>query len=94
MYIALLCMLMGVIAGRIFRNFIAPGLISRIIFAAILALLFLLGAQIGCNDRLFAALPVLGCQAFLLMLGCTLGSICAAALLQRFLKRLRREPDA
>lgn len=77
MYIALLLMLAGIIAGRICRRHVSHRILAPLIFCSILFLLFLLGAQIGVNERLFANLPSLGGDAMILMALCVAGSIAA-----------------
>lgn len=75
MYIALFILFLGLPLGLLLRKRINRPFLDRIIFMAILLLLFLLGAQIGANERLFADLPNLGGQALILMLFCVAGSI-------------------
>lgn len=87
MYIALLAMLAGILAGRLLRNFIPSRPLSKVIFAFVLFLLFLLGAQIGASDELFASLPVLGWQALILMLTCVAGSILVVRVIIKILSR-------
>lgn len=100
MYIALGLMLSGLLLGSMLYKFIDHGLIGRLVFAAILFLLFLLGMQIGANDQLFADLPTLGGRALLLMIFCVGGSLLAVRLLARFLRggrpsgKDRTPPDA
>lgn len=82
-------MIFGALLGRLLHIFINHAPIGKLVFAAILFLLFLLGMQIGANDRLFANLPVLGGRALLLMLFCVGGSLLAARVLARFLQGRR-----
>lgn len=84
MYIALALTLSGIVIGRILRNQINESRLGKLIFLAILSLLFLLGAQIGSNDKLFADLPLLGGQALCLMLFCVSGSIIAVKIIAGF----------
>lgn len=86
MYIALALMISGLLLGRLLYKFVNHGLIGRLVFVAILFLLFLLGLQIGANDQLFADLPTLGGRALVLMLFCVGGSLFAVRLLARFLQ--------
>lgn len=100
MYIALGLMFLGLLLGRILYKFIDHALIGRLVFSAILFLLFLLGMQIGANDQLFADLPTLGGRALLLMIFCVGGSLLAVCLLARSLRdgrskaTARKPPDA
>ncbi len=86
MYIALCLMICGLLLGRLLHKFARHALIGRLVFVAILFLLFLLGMQIGANDQLFADLPSLGGRALLLMLFCVGGSLLVVGLLARFLQ--------
>lgn len=79
-------MICGLLLGRLLHKFVSHALIGRLVFAAILFLLFLLGMQIGANDQLFADLPSLGGRALLLMLFCVGGSLLVVGLLAHFLQ--------
>lgn len=74
-------MIAGIFTGRFFRKAINPGVARRLTMCAILLLLFLLGVSIGANKTLFAALPLLGWQALLLILCCLAGSIFCSILI-------------
>lgn len=79
MFIALLCMIIGIIAGRLVREHIKLSL-SPYIMAAICALLFVLGIEIGMNDNLISKFAQLGLSAVIISVLCVLGS-CVAALI-------------
>lgn len=87
MYIALALTLAGIAIGRLFNGHINEKLLGKLIFYAILLLLFLLGGQIGCNDGLFGNLPRLGGQSLCLMLFCVTGSIAVMRLIDFFLSK-------
>lgn len=80
--------LLGIAVGRLVKISLSEGILGRVIFASILFLLFLLGSQIGANASLFADLPVIGWQAFLLMLFCVTGSILIVKMAARILAKL------
>ncbi len=86
MYIALGIMFAGMLVGRLLRGHVAAGIVRRLIMAAILLLLFLLGAAIGANEDLIRRLPDLGWQSLALMFFCVGGSIACAVAIRRFLK--------
>lgn len=92
MYIAILVMCAGVLAGRLFSGRIRETLLGRLVFVSIIFLLFLLGLQIGANDALFMDLPRLGLQAIWLMLACVGGSILAISLIAKALARRGVDP--
>ena len=83
MYAALLIMICGFILGRFFPALVPPRIVRRAVFAAIILLLFLLGASIGINSELLSNLPRLGLGALIIMLCCTGGSIVCAFLLTK-----------
>jgi len=87
MYIALLMMLAGILVGRVFRRVLAGAWLGRAVFLGVLALLFLLGIEIGVNDRLFAYLPAFGWRALVISLAVMAGSLLCARLLQTWLAK-------
>lgn len=89
MYIALAVMFLGIFSGLALRKYLAKIPIQGIVFAAVLALLFLLGAQIGANERLFSDLPRLGGIALLFACFCMSGSIAAVWLCSRLMRKKR-----
>lgn len=86
MYIALALMLTGVLLGRAARNWLNARVVAKMLFCAVLLLLFLLGLQIGVNDHLFANLPLLGGQALVITGGALAGSMLCSRLLEIFLR--------
>lgn len=87
MYTALLIMLGGIILGRLCRPWISLPLIRKLLLAAILLLLFLLGISIGANSKLMEKLPSIGLQALILMLFCVGGSIAISLLITPVLRK-------
>lgn len=87
MYIAIALMLTGILFGRVARKFLNSRFIARVVFFAVLLLLFLLGLQIGANERLFTNLPSLGGNALAITIGALAGSMLCARLLENFLRR-------
>lgn len=86
MYIALLLMLTGMLAGRLCRRFLAGPLLPRLVFLSVLFLLFTLGLSIGANDALFDNLPAFGGSAGIITAGVLAGSLLMAWLFQSFLR--------
>lgn len=80
-------MLAGIAAGRLFASHVPAKPLARLVFGAIIFLLFLLGIQIGANDALFARLPEIGATAACLTLACMAGSIIVVRLVAGWLAR-------
>lgn len=95
MYIALLIMLAGIVLGRLFRPCLSLYLIRKLIMAAILLLLFLLGVFIGNNRELLHNLPFIGLNSLILMLLCVSGSIAASVaispVIQKYIYRYKEK---
>lgn len=94
MYTALLIMLAGIVAGRLFGSGINAAFLRHAVMASIFLLLFLLGSSIGANERLLSELPRLGAQSLLLMLFCTGASILCAWIITPLYFRLARKKTA
>ncbi len=90
MYTALGLMFLGIFVGFAMRRLVALLPFQAVIFTAVLFLLFLLGAQIGANQRLFADLGHLGLQALVLAVFCMAGSILVVWLLPKLLASIHR----
>lgn len=86
MYIAIVVLLCGILAGRLARPLVSRLPLRKLISGAIFLLLFLLGASIGKNSALLAQLPDFGWQALILMLFCVGGSILCCILIQPLFK--------
>lgn len=74
----------GILTGWLFRKF-RLALISRIITALIWVLLFLLGIEVGGNEKIMHSLPTLGVEGLVIATAGTLGSVIGACLLWRYL---------
>lgn len=61
--------------------------INKVITALIWLLLFLLGIEVGHNERIIRSLPTLGLEAFIIAIGCVLGSCLAAWGLWKYVNR-------
>lgn len=85
MYIALGLMISGMLLGRLCHSFLNNAALSRAVFAGILALLFLLGMEMGMNERLINNLPVFGGYALILTGAALAGSLFCAQLLRAWL---------
>lgn len=85
MYIVLLFMFAGIIAGFLFRKR-KFRFINGIILTLIWVLLFLLGMEVGMNDTVVGKFASLGLEAAVIAVAATLGSIVGAKLLWKSLK--------
>lgn len=77
MFTIISIMLSGMLAGYLLRR-ILFGRLGRVITALIWMLLFLLGLEVGSNERIVGGLATLGLEALLITLAGTLGSVMAA----------------
>jgi len=83
-----LVMLLGVGAGVLLRSVRTLKHTGKVVLLVIYALLFLLGKEVGADDRIVSGLGTLGVQALLLTLGALLGSaLCAKLVYERFFRR-------
>lgn len=85
-------MVCGVIAGRLLRN---RGFTQRLggpVLWTVVALLFLMGAAVGANERLLSALPTIGRDAALIAGASIAGSVLLGALVWRLCLRRGAEP--
>ena len=74
------------LTGYLLRRFLF-GRLGRVIAALIWTLLFLLGLEVGSNERIVSGLATLGLEAILITLAGTLGSVWAAWGLWRYTQR-------
>lgn len=70
-------MFIGIGLGYLLRRQSLPW-INQVITALIWLLLFLLGIEVGHNEQIIRSLPTLGLEAFIIAIGCVLGSCVAA----------------
>ncbi|WP_066858464.1 LysO family transporter [Halodesulfovibrio spirochaetisodalis] len=88
MLITVLCILIGIPLGFIFRNnkHVVSN-VNRLTMWAIYVLLFMLGVTTGSNKTIVSELGTIGVQAACISVFCVLGSACAVFLLDKlFLK--------
>jgi len=86
-----LVMLLGVGVGLLLRSVSMLKHTGKIVLFVIYALLFLLGKEVGSDERVVSGLGTLGLQALLLTLGSVLGSaICAKIVYERFFRKHER----
>ena len=76
-------MFIGIGLGYMLRRQSLPW-INKAITALIWLLLFLLGIEVGQNERIIRSLPTLGVEAFVIAIVCVLGSCVAAWGLWRY----------
>ena len=86
MFTIITIMLSGMLTGYLLRRFLF-GRLGRVIAALIWTLLFLLGLEVGSNERIVSGLATLGLEAILITLAGTLGSVWAAWGLWRYTQR-------
>lgn len=85
MFMELGCLAGGMVPGRLLRHSKkAQKAVSAATTLSIYALLFILGAKIGGDDKLFGALGTLGLQGMVISLCCTMGSIICVIPAQRW----------
>ncbi len=86
MFTIISIMLSGMLTGYLLRRLLF-GRLGRVINALIWALLFLLGLEVGSNERIVSGLATLGLEALLIAVAGTLGSVLAAWGLWRYTQR-------
>lgn len=90
MFTVILFMLSGILAGFLLRRR-RLGAVHRLITVLIWVLLFLLGVEVGGNERIVRGLHTLGLEALAIGAATTLGSVLAAWGLWRWANRKKRE---
>ena len=83
-------MFIGIGLGYLLRRQSLPW-ISKAITALIWLLLFLLGIEVGQNERIIRNLPTLGVEAFVIAIVCVLGSCVAAWGLWKYVNGRKEE---
>ncbi len=86
-------MLTGILAGFLLRRRKLDG-VHRLITVLIWGLLFLLGVEVGSNERIIRGLHTLGLEALAIAVAGTLGSVLAAWGLWQIAARRRKEDQA
>ena len=86
MFTIITIMLSGMLTGYLLRRFLF-GRLGRVIAVFIWTLLFLLGLEVGSNERIVSGLATLGLEVILITLAGTLGSVWAAWGLWRYTQR-------
>lgn len=76
----------GILVGYVARKRKTAWL-SRAITLLVWTLLFLMGIEVGGNERIIRALPTLGVEALVMAVMATLGSCVAAWLLWKYIAR-------
>ena len=93
MFTIISIMLSGMLTGYLLRRLLF-GRLGRVINALIWALLFLLGLEVGSNERIVSGLATLGLEALLIAVAGTLGSVLAAWGLWRYTQRANEATQA
>ena len=92
MFVVILFIFLGILLGYLLRTKFegakakAVHWQGRLVTGLIWLLLFLLGIEVGSNDRIISALPTLGVEALVLSVAATLGSCLLAWGLWKTLK--------
>lgn len=89
MFTVILLMLCGVAAGFVFRRR-RLGVIRHLVTLLIWLLLFILGVEVGSDERIIRGLHTLGLEALVITLGGTLGSVAGAWMLWKYVVRKER----
>ena len=83
-------MFIGIGLGYLLRRQSLPW-INKALTALIWLLLFLLGIEVGQNERIIRSLPTLGVEAFVIAIVCVLGSCVAAWGLWKYVNGRKEE---
>ncbi len=85
----ILVMAAGIVSGRLLRHMKALRLLPVTTMATIVALLFVMGGEIGGNEAVIRGLTASGAEALAIAVAATAGSIVAARAVYRlfFVKR-------
>lgn len=86
MFIVIAFIFMGIIVGYTVRRKSTEWL-SRLVVVLVWVLLFLMGIEVGGNERIMQALPTLGVEALVVSVLAILGSCVAAWLLWKYINR-------
>lgn len=86
MYIALSCMFVGILTGRLARSKVRTDL-SPLILAVICLLLFVLGLELGFNEELLSKFSHIGITAAVSAVTAVAGSCIAAKLFYSFIMK-------
>ena len=96
MFVVILFIFLGILLGYLLRTKFggvkakAMHWQGRIVTWLIWLLLFLLGIEVGSNDRIISALPTLGVEALVLSVAATLGSCLLAWGLWKMVRKTER----
>ena len=84
MFVVIVFIFMGILVGYAVRKQHTEWL-SKAITLLVWALLFLMGIEVGGNERIMQSLPTLGVEALAVAVFATMGSCVGAWLLWRFI---------
>lgn len=88
----ILVMAAGIAAGRLLRHVKALRVLPVTTMATIVALLFIMGGEIGGNETVIAGFTSLGVEALAIAAAATLGSVTAARVVyKRFFEHRKSE---
>lgn len=93
MFTVISLMLLGIAAGWILRRR-RMGFVRPLVTCLIWLLLFLLGVEVGGNERIIRGLHTLGLEALLVAVAATLGSALAAQALWKDIVRPKQRKEA
>ena len=86
MYTAIIIMFVGMVIGRLLRGLVKFSL-SPFIMAVICMLLFVLGLEIGFNEKLLSEFAHIGTSAVVISTLAVVGSVVAASIFYKFVIR-------
>lgn len=86
MFIVIAFIFLGILAGYIVRKKDTQWL-SHVLTLLVWVLLFLMGIEVGGNERIMRSLPTLGVEALVVAVLATLGSCVAAWLLWHYVNK-------
>lgn len=89
MFVVILVMMSGVLAGRLLRRR-RLDFLPRVVMFFIWVLLFLLGVEVGSNPKIIESLSAIGIEAVVIAFAGTLGSVVLACILWRYVDKRRK----
>lgn len=89
MFVVILVMMSGILAGRLLRRR-RLDFLPRVVMFFIWVLLFLLGVEVGSNPKIIESLSAIGIEAVVIAFAGTLGSVVLACILWRYVDKGRK----
>lgn len=89
MFVVILVMMSGILAGRLLRRR-RLDFLPRVVMFFIWVLLFLLGVEVGSNPKIIESLSAIGIEAVVIAFAGTLGSVVFSWVLWRYVDKRRK----